>query len=285
MVTRSKSKAKGKSGTATAKKTEHSIKWYRDNKKAIPPEVYIKSVKGTKTKTIHYGILGMETRTIHKNNLAPLGHPPENRDSLTKKYNPLKAQLTPKGLKAKGLIPTAVKTTKKASRKVKGANKGINKEKVVYNLMIRLDKSGRGASREDLEKAAMAKGISARELEVIYDNLMDKGMAWEPTVRTIKALVEDKPKKARRSKVMSEAEYRHKNEAKYRNYQADYEREMARRDVMRDSRGGDDTAYLEDAVYSDVRKGWRHTNATTRRMMRDKIAYDAFRDDDSMWLS
>lgn len=63
-----------------------------------------------------------------------------------------------------------------------------DKEGVVMDLLAELDTDGKGAARDDLERRAEQEGISSMELEEITNNLMDKGLIYEPNLRYLKRI-------------------------------------------------------------------------------------------------
>lgn len=146
---------------------------------------FAKWPKGTKTKVMHDRVWG-GTYTVHKTNLAPLGRPPSDEQLVTKVYDPLHETLTPYGLKQikAGKSRRELKVRKSAM----SLPRGVSKNKFVYQLVKKLDKDGRGASREQVEIGATKVGITAQELEKIFDSLMDSGMMYEPNLRTVKVL-------------------------------------------------------------------------------------------------
>lgn len=63
-----------------------------------------------------------------------------------------------------------------------------DKEEIILQLLEELDRDGKGALREELEEIVGGKGISAMELEEITNNLMDKGLVYEPNLRYLKRI-------------------------------------------------------------------------------------------------
>ena len=45
-----------------------------------------------------------------------------------------------------------------------------------------------GAARDELERRAEEEGISSMDLEEIANNLMDKGLVYEPNLRYLKRI-------------------------------------------------------------------------------------------------
>ena len=68
-----------------------------------------------------------------------------------------------------------------------GQNHG-QMEDIILNLLEELDTDGKGAPRDELERRAEAEGISSIELEEISNNLMDKGLVYEPNLRYLKRI-------------------------------------------------------------------------------------------------
>lgn len=62
------------------------------------------------------------------------------------------------------------------------------KEAAVLKLIKELDIDGKGAARDELERKAEQEGISSMELEEITDGLLNKGLAYEPNLRYVKAI-------------------------------------------------------------------------------------------------
>lgn len=66
------------------------------------------------------------------------------------------------------------------SAKDNGTTDG-DKEDIILKLLDELDsEDGRGAPRHEIEKRAETEGISGMEVEEISNNLMDKGLIYEP---------------------------------------------------------------------------------------------------------
>ncbi len=63
-----------------------------------------------------------------------------------------------------------------------------DKEDIVLELLTELDTEGKGAPRDELERRAEQEGISSMELEEITNNLMDKGVIYEPNLRYLKRI-------------------------------------------------------------------------------------------------
>ena len=61
-------------------------------------------------------------------------------------------------------------------------------EDVVLRLLEELDTDGKGAPRDELERRAEAEGVSSIDLEEISNNLMDKGLVYEPNLRYLKLI-------------------------------------------------------------------------------------------------
>lgn len=72
-----------------------------------------------------------------------------------------------------------------------GMSNGSNKaamEEIVLRLLEELDTDGKGAPRDELERRAEAEGIGAIDLEEVSNNLMDKGLVYEPNLRYLKLI-------------------------------------------------------------------------------------------------
>ena len=61
-------------------------------------------------------------------------------------------------------------------------------EETILRLLDELDTEGKGAARDELERRAEKKGISSMDLEEIANNLMDKGLVYEPNLRYLKRI-------------------------------------------------------------------------------------------------
>ncbi|HSV42707.1 MAG TPA: glycerol dehydrogenase [Methanomassiliicoccales archaeon] len=64
----------------------------------------------------------------------------------------------------------------------------VDKEKVVLELVEKLDKTGKGALWDDIVAAADKSNISRDELDEITTSLLDKGMVYEPTLGKMKII-------------------------------------------------------------------------------------------------
>ena len=61
-------------------------------------------------------------------------------------------------------------------------------EDAILRLLEELDITGEGAPRVEVERRAEEMGISSIELEEISNSLMDKGLIYEPNLRTLKII-------------------------------------------------------------------------------------------------
>lgn len=61
-------------------------------------------------------------------------------------------------------------------------------EEAILRLLDELDTEGKGAARDELERRAEEEGISSMDLEEIANNLMDKGLVYEPNLRYLKRI-------------------------------------------------------------------------------------------------
>ncbi len=61
-------------------------------------------------------------------------------------------------------------------------------EDAILQLLGELDVDGKGAPRDELERRAESMGISSIELEEITNNLMEKGMVYEPNLWYLKLI-------------------------------------------------------------------------------------------------
>ncbi|MBR2254575.1 MAG: glycerol dehydrogenase [Candidatus Methanomethylophilaceae archaeon] len=61
-------------------------------------------------------------------------------------------------------------------------------EDIILDMLSELDRDGKGAPRDELERRAEAEGISSIELEEISNILMDKGLVYEPNLRYLKRI-------------------------------------------------------------------------------------------------
>jgi len=61
-------------------------------------------------------------------------------------------------------------------------------ESIVLALLERLDIDGKGAPIDELQRCAEDEGISATELDQVCNNLMDKAMVYEPSIKYLKRI-------------------------------------------------------------------------------------------------
>lgn len=64
----------------------------------------------------------------------------------------------------------------------------LDKEKVILELVQKLDKSGKGASVDEIVAAAAKAGIDREELDEITNSLLDKGLVYEPVLNKMKII-------------------------------------------------------------------------------------------------
>ncbi|QLH74758.1 MAG: hypothetical protein HPY73_04400 [Methanomassiliicoccales archaeon] len=64
----------------------------------------------------------------------------------------------------------------------------VDKEKTVLQLVESLDKTGKGASWDDIVKEAEKKNIGRDELDEITNSLLDKGLVYEPALGRMKII-------------------------------------------------------------------------------------------------
>jgi hypothetical protein len=62
----------------------------------------------------------------------------------------------------------------------------VDKEKLVLELIEKLDKNNKGATYDDIVAAAKAQGIEKDELNEVTNLLLDKGMVYEPVLGKIR---------------------------------------------------------------------------------------------------
>ncbi|MGC8610745.1 MAG: hypothetical protein ACP5JT_05720 [Thermoplasmata archaeon] len=65
---------------------------------------------------------------------------------------------------------------------------GMDKEKIILEIIERLDTSGKGAKYDDVVKEAEKYGISAQEVDRILNDLLERGILYEPNINYIKIL-------------------------------------------------------------------------------------------------
>lgn len=245
------------------------IGYYRKMHKAIPAKVYKEHEKGTASKTLHdaWG----SPYVVHKYNYAPWGHPPSGK-SKDEHYSTLRDTLTEKGKRAQS--SKKVRTSRSAS----GTAKKKTPYAIVYDLVGKLDK-GKGASKDEVERAARKLGVTAREIEVIYDKMMDKGLAYEPNMRSIRRIdkISSANKGSKSQKGSSGRARANHDEIAYRNALESFEKDEAER-MLAYSDSRTIRADLEDAGYSDTRKTWKRTGARTQLIARNKLALQEMKD-------